>query len=160
MVIPLLYLSRLRGRTAREAYLVGAFVESEQATGPSLPSPASGGGKEKLRRSRQRAVDHIHRVLDAVGGGEGAEARATLLAKQHLIEHVEPVERDAGLAVLAFFLRVEERLAAADLVDHILDGFRRRVGRQLRQRIAQVDQRRAPGLARLAKFFRRLHEIP
>src|SRR5580693_6173643 len=121
----------------------GPSANPSKPLAPSLPSPASGGGKEKSRRAGQRAVDHVDGVLDAVGGGEGAEARAPLLAEQHLIEHVEPVERDAGLAVLAFLFLVQERLAAADLVDHVLDSFRRRVGRQLRQRIAQVDQRRA-----------------
>ena len=64
-----------------------------------------------------------------------------------------------GLPSLAFFFSIEERLAAADFVDHVLDGFRRRVGRQLRQRIAQIDQRGALGRARLAEFFRRQHEI-
>src|SRR5262249_1764352 len=53
------------------------------------------------RTPRQRAVDHVDRVLHAVHRDEGAEARALLLAEQHLVQHVEPVERDAGTAVLA-----------------------------------------------------------
>src|SRR5437764_4354434 len=85
-------------------------------------------------RPRQRAVDHVDRVLQPVDGHERAEARALLLPEQHLVEHVEPVERDAGLAILGLDLAglVEERLAPPDLVDDLLDLFRRRIGRQLR----------------------------
>src|SRR3984893_17339404 len=72
------------------------------------------GRRQNSPRARERAVDHVDGVLDAVGGNERAEARAFLLAEQHLIEHVEPVERHAGLAVLGFFLVVEERLAPPD----------------------------------------------
>src|SRR5262245_58076264 len=54
----------------------------------------------RLRAARQRAVDHVDRVLDAVDRDEGTEARSLLLAEQHLVEHVEPVERDARPAVL------------------------------------------------------------
>ena len=111
------------------------------------------------RRSCERAVDHVDGVLNAVGGDERAEARAFLLAEQHLIEHVEPVERHAGLAVLGLLLLIEEGFAAADLIDHILDGLRVGVGPQLRQRIAQVDERGTLGIARLAEFLRRQHEV-
>src|ERR1700761_6486156 len=81
-------------------------------------------GTRGSRRPRERAVDHIDRISDAVGGHERTEARAFLLAEQHLVEHVEPFERDAGLAVLALFLLVENRPPPADLVNHILDRFR------------------------------------
>ena len=64
-----------------------------------------------------------------------------------------------GLPSLAFFFVVEERLAPADLVDHVLDFLRRRVRRQIRQRVAQIDQRGALDLGRLAEFLRRLHEV-
>src|ERR1041385_159124 len=79
-----------------------------------------------LSRPRQRAVDHVDGVLRPVHRDKGAEPRAFLLAEQHLVEHVEPVERDAGLAVLGLFLLVEERRAAADLIDHVLDRLGRR----------------------------------
>ena len=68
----------------------------------------------KLSAARERAVDHVDGVLHAVDGDEGAEARALLLAEQHLIEHVEPVERHARLAILGFLLLIEEGLAAAE----------------------------------------------
>src|SRR6478609_5346546 len=70
-------------------------------------------------RPRQRAVDHGDRIRHAIHRNEGAEARAFLLAEQHLVEHVEPVERHAGLAVLGLLLLVEERRTAADLIDHV-----------------------------------------
>jgi hypothetical protein len=38
-----------------------------------------------------------------MSGSERAEARTFLLAEQDLIEHVEPVERDAGLAILGLY---------------------------------------------------------
>src|ERR1017187_50274 len=74
-----------------------------------------------LPRSCQRAVDHRHRIGQAVDRDERPEARAFFLTEQHLVEHVEPVERDARPAILAFLHRIQERLAAADLVDHVLD---------------------------------------
>ena len=43
--------------------------------------------------------------VHAVDRDERAEARALLLAEQHLVEHVEPVERDARAAVLRRLLR-------------------------------------------------------
>src|SRR6266567_4827443 len=84
------------------------------------------GGDERgcrSRRPRQRAVDHRDRVVEPVDRDERAEARALLLAEQHLIEHVEPVEGDAGLAVLGLDLAglVEERLPPADLINDFLD---------------------------------------
>src|SRR6476660_8483841 len=63
----------------------------------------------KLRRPRQRAVDHVDRVRYPVHRDERAEARAFFLTEQHLVEHVEPVERDAGAAVLALLHGIEER---------------------------------------------------
>src|SRR5678815_2936780 len=66
---------------------------------PLLPQ----GEKEEreLRAARQRTVDHVDGVLHAIHRDERAEARALLLAEQHLVEHVEPVERHARTAVLA-----------------------------------------------------------
>src|SRR6478735_8213031 len=93
---------------------------------------------ESSRAPCQRAVDHVDRVLHAIDRDEGAEARALLLAEQHLVEHVEPVERHAGTAVLALLDRVEERLAAADLVDDVLDVLGGGVLWKLRQRFAQI----------------------
>src|SRR6185312_16502331 len=90
---------------------------------------------------------------------EGAEARALLLAEQDLVENVEPVERDAGTAVLALLHGIEERLAPADLVDHVLNIFGRGARRQARQRIAQILQRDALALRRLAELLRRRHEV-
>src|ERR1700675_4515220 len=76
-------------------------------------------------RPCQRAVDHRDRVRQAVDRDKGAEARAFFLAEQDQVEHVEPVERNARPAILALLHWVEERLATADLVDHVLDVFGR-----------------------------------
>src|SRR5665213_2981536 len=65
-----------------------------------------------LRAPGQGAVDHGDGVGDPVHRDERAEARAFFLAEQDLVEHVEPVERDAGAAVLALLHGIEERLAA------------------------------------------------
>jgi len=52
----------------------------------------------RIRAERaERAIDHVDRVLDAIHCNEGTRKRGPfLLAEQHLIEHVEPVEGDAG----------------------------------------------------------------
>src|SRR5258708_12045569 len=63
--------------------------------------------------TRQRAIDHGDRVRQAIDRDKRAEARAFLLSEQHLIKHVEPVQRNALPAILAFLDRVEERLAPA-----------------------------------------------
>src|SRR5262249_24132370 len=112
----------------------GSANKSVQSGCPKR-EPASG-------RSRQRAVDHRNRVSDAIGSDEGTEARTFLLAEQHLIEHVEPVERHARFAVLGFDLAdlVEKRLAAADLIDHLLDGFGHCLFRQLSVGSTRVQQ--------------------
>src|SRR5262245_32764840 len=114
-----------------------------------------------LCRSRKRPVDHVDRVLEAIHRHERAEARSFFLPEQDLVEHVEPVERDAGLAVLRLDLAglVEEWLAPADLVDHLLDLLRTRIVGELGERVAQVEQRRALGIARLAKPLLRQYEI-
>src|SRR5262245_12179764 len=78
---------------------------------------------ETLSGTRQRAVDHVDGVLQAVDRDERAEARAFLLAEQHLVQHVEPVERDARLAVLGLLFLIEERRTAANVVEHVLDLF-------------------------------------
>src|ERR1043166_5557930 len=112
-------------------------------------------------RSRQRAVDHGDGVVEPVDRRERAEARAFLLPEQHLIEHVEPFERHARLAILALDLSgaVEKRLAPSDLVHHLLNLLRRRVHRQLREPVAQVEQRRALALGRPAELLRGQHEV-
>src|SRR5258706_10472870 len=91
---------------------------------------------EELPRPRQRAVDHRHRIRQTVDRDERTEARAFFLTQQHLIEHVEPVERDPRPAVLALLHWVQERLAPAALVDHVLDLLGGRAPRQVRQRRA------------------------
>src|SRR5258707_15627111 len=105
------------------------------------------------RRARERAVDHVDGVVDAIDRHERAEARALLLAEQHLVEHVEPVERDAGLAVLGLLLLVEERLAPADLVDHVLDFLGGGPNPDFSPRIPQSDQRRPRDIAWLPGIF-------
>src|SRR5262249_58033096 len=84
-----------------------------------------------------------------------------MLAEQHLIEHVEPIERNAGLAVFALDLSglVEERLAPTDFVDHLLDLLGGRISGELRKRLAQVEKRRTLALARLAESLLRQHEV-
>src|SRR5713101_5009590 len=103
-----------------------------------MPGTRPGMTERLLCRPCQRAVDHRNRVLQSINRDERAEARAFFLTEQHLIEHVEPVERNARPAILAFLHRVQKRLAAADLVDDVLDLFRRRRRPHLRQRIAQI----------------------
>src|SRR6266478_4768325 len=100
-------------------------------------------GSSASGAARQRPINHADRVFNAVDCDERAEARTLLLPEQHLIEHVEPVERDAGAAVLRRLLVVEERLAPPDLVYHVLDLLGRGILRQLRQRVAQVGKRDA-----------------
>src|SRR5215813_2019716 len=123
-------------------------------------------GRDKRRRRRlcrscQRTVDHLDRVPKPVHRYERAEARTLLLAEQHLIEHVEPIERDTRLAVFALDLSslVEERLAPTDFVDHLLDLLGGRIGGQLHKRLAQVEKRRTLALARLAEPLLRQHEV-
>ncbi len=88
----------------------------------------------------------------AIHRDERSEAWAFLLTEQHRVQHVEPVERHARLAVLGLLLLIEERLAAADLIDDVLDRAGLCIGRQLRQRIAQIGQRRAFAVAGLAEL--------
>jgi hypothetical protein len=126
------------------------------------PSEHTIGGKNfpmELSRPRECAVDHRDRILNTIDRGERAETRPFLLAEQHLIEHVEPVERNARLAVLGRLLVIEERLAAADLVDDILNVFGGRVRGELRKRVAQVGKRRALAFGRLTEFLFWQHEI-
>src|SRR5258708_38316564 len=81
--------------------------EAQRNPGPALrlfPDFASlhpGYEATTLPRSRQRAVDHGHRIRQAIDRDKRAEARPFFLTEQHLIEHVEPVERDARPAILA-----------------------------------------------------------
>src|SRR5262249_7491127 len=118
-------------------------------------------GRRRLCRSCQRTVDHLDRVPKPVHRYERAEARTLLLAEQHLIEHIEPIERDTRLAVFAFDLSglVEERLAPTDFVDHLLDLLGGRIGGQLHKRLAQVEKRRTLALARLAEPLLRQPEV-
>src|SRR5450756_2629003 len=60
-------------------------------------SPQAGRGEpaQTSRAAGQRAVDHGNRVRQAIHRDERPEAWAFFLAEQHLIEHVEPVERNA-----------------------------------------------------------------
>ena len=121
------------GEPVAEIWPVGSFPRRrDRAVKNSLNYwvLAFAGRAGSLGAPRQRAVDHVDGVLQAIDRDEGAEARAFLLAEQHLVEHVEPVERDAGLAVLGLLLVIEERLAAADLVDHVLDVSGVDIGRQ------------------------------
>src|SRR5262245_57495050 len=114
-----------------------------------------------LRRAGQRAVDHRDRVLQPIDRGERTEAWAFLLPEQHLIEHVEPFERHARLAVLGLALAalVEEGLAPADLVNHVLNLFGVRVSWQLRECVAQIVERCTLDLAWLAECFGRQHKV-
>src|SRR6516162_3233913 len=116
---------------------------------------------EPSRRTRQRAVDRRNHIGYSISRNERAESGPFLLAEQHLIEHVEPVERHARLAVLGFDLAafVEKRLAPADLVNHLLYRFRGGLRRQLRQRIAQIRKGGALGRGRGAEFFRRRDKV-
>ena len=96
----------------------------------------------------------------AVDRDERAEARAFLLPEQHLVEHVEPVERDAGAAVLA-------RASSCRGTARGGRSRRRRSGcprpsrpvGKLRQRVAQIGERLALALGRLAELLRRRDEV-
>src|SRR5215813_1550280 len=116
---------------------------------------------EGLRRPREGSVDHFHRILQSVNRRKRAEARAFLLPQQNLIEHIEPFQRHAGLAVLGLALAapVEERLAPADLVDYVLDLLGAGVSWKLRKRITQISERSTLDLGRLAELLRRQHEV-
>src|SRR6266567_3970470 len=107
----------------------------------SAPRP----GNAFSSRAGERAVDQRHGVVEPVDRHERAEAGALLLAEQHLVEQIEPFERHARLAVLGLDLAgaVEERLAPPDLVDDLLDPLRAGVGGELRERVAQIEQRLA-----------------
>src|SRR5579872_3778711 len=64
-------------------------------------------GRQRVStRPCQRAIDHRDRIGKPIDRDKGAETRALLLPEQHLIKHVEPVERHARTAVLALLDRV------------------------------------------------------
>src|SRR4051812_32814214 len=71
------------------------------------------------RRPRQRAIDHVDGVFQPIHRDKRAEARPLFLAEQHLVEHVEPIERHAGPTVLGFLRMIEKRLAAADFINDV-----------------------------------------
>src|SRR5829696_746916 len=126
---------QLRGARLRRMRGLSQHEGAVAAETTPHPSPLRSGTfshkgrrEQKLRAPRQRAVDHVDGVLHAIHRDERTEARALLLAEQHLIEHVEPVERNAGPAILALLHLIQKRLAAADLVDHVLDVFGARSG--------------------------------
>src|SRR5258708_7330902 len=124
------------------AIAVFAMVRRSWLSGPPLgPRRGCRMMTRLLRRPRKRTVDHVDRVLEPVHRRERTEARALLLAQEHLVKHVEPLKRDARLAIpcLALAGLVQERLAPADFVDDVLDLLRSRIGRQLRKRIAQIE---------------------
>src|SRR5262249_20382771 len=151
--------TRRRGTTKRrwwprsEPGRRGSFRHGLTITAAMFLSRHARASGHSLCRPRQRPVDHVDRVLEAVHRHERAEARAFFLPQQDLVEHVEPLERDAGLAVPGLDLAglVEERLAPADLVDHLLDLLGTRIIRELGERVAQIEQRRALAIAGLAK---------
>src|ERR1700751_756215 len=82
------------------AGLLSRFAAQRRGKRPLPSSWPWAGTTESLSRPRQRAVDHGNRILHAIDRDERAEARAFFLAEQHLVEHVEPVERNARAAVL------------------------------------------------------------
>src|SRR5262249_61255250 len=95
---------------------------------------------ERLCRSRQRPVDHLDRIVEAIQRHEGAKSRALLLAEQHLIKHVEPMERNAWLSIFALDLPafVQERLASAHFLNHLLNLFGSGLRGGLVRRLPQV----------------------
>src|SRR6185369_17970338 len=97
--------------------------------------------------------------MQSVDRNKRAKARPFLLPKQHLVEQVEPAERNARLAVLRLLFLIQERLAAPDFVYDVLNVFRAGARLQLRERIAQVDQGRAFRAVRLAESLFRQDEI-
>ena len=65
-----------------------------------------------LCATRQRAVDHVDRILQAIDRGRTIQSADLFLAQQDLIEQIEPIERHARLAVLRLLFLVQEGLAA------------------------------------------------
>src|ERR1700726_2512248 len=120
-----------RPRRMRAAALRGSVALRPRTSGDGIRKTISIAiATRPLCTARQRPVDHAHRIRQPVDRNERAEARALLLAEQHLVEHVEPVRQNAGLAVLGLFLLVQKRLAPSDLVDAGLDLLGRRVTRE------------------------------
>ena len=71
---------------------------------PRRSSPTRRSSPSRLRRRQlagQRLVDQRPRLGDAVERGERAEARAALLADQHLVDHLEEGARNARAALRA-----------------------------------------------------------
>ena len=133
----------------------GSRASSGRASSPAGPD-------RRPRYAERASAPSIMSTVffNAVDRDERAEARAFLLPEQHLIEHVEPVERHAGLAVLGLLLLVEERLAPADLVDHVLDLLRRRSPRGSCDSASRRSIKASRSTSRrLAEFLFRQHEV-
>src|SRR5712664_1198929 len=101
-------------RSPDEGYVPAERTSHPPSRAAKAPSPTRGEGRE-LRAPCQRAVDHRDRIRHAVDRDERAKARAFFLAEQDLVEHVEPVERNARPTILALLHLIQKRLAAADL---------------------------------------------
>src|SRR4029079_16909280 len=112
----------------------------------------------RLSRPRQRTVDHIDGVLKPVDRDEGAEARSLLLAEQHLVEHVEPIQRDAGLAILGRLFLIKKRRPAPHVVEHVLNFVGRRGRRKIGERVTKVEQRLALFRAGITELLLRQDE--
>ena len=67
----------------------------------------------RAARACQRAINQSGRVVNSIDRHEGARTRSFLLAEEHLVEHVEPLERDPRLAVLGLDLAapIQKRFA-------------------------------------------------
>ena len=100
---------------------------------------AGTGGAATPPVPRQRPLDQRARLGDAVERRERAEARAALLADQHLVDHLEEGDRHARAAFRALPGVVLVALdLARDVERGVLDRFAVGAGRQRGQRVGKL----------------------
>src|SRR5262245_48058773 len=115
-----------------------------------------------LRRklALQRLLDQPPRIVYAVELDEAAEARASLLAQEHLIDGAEPGVGHAGLVgrrtLGARILVARDR--TPDIVEDGLQRLGAGVGRRLAERIRQCPQSAGLHLVGTAELLVRRHE--
>ena len=123
-----------RRRTCRQPPMPTA-----SSSAPRAPSSMPAGRTGLSRAASQRLLDQRARLGDAVERGERAEARPALLADQHLVDHLEEGDRDAGPAFRALLGMVLVALdLARDVERGVLDRLAVGTGRQRAKRVRQA----------------------
>ena len=92
------------GHESRMITVYGIIANTNTIGGRAITKGYTAALPKGSGRSSERAVDHLYRVLQSVNCRERAKARAFLLPEQHLVEHVEPFQGHARLAVLGLGL--------------------------------------------------------